>query len=137
MNPGTTNTGETRSAPSMGRLTWAALIVGLSVIQLGSAANRPGVRAASALWWLAPLLSVGLDVLTLYVALRLARRFPIGRSQPGRHVAPHALAAIVYSIAEISVTHFAHELTSAKHARRMRLTELANPNFSPSEIPRT
>ena len=106
MNPGTTDTGETRSAPSLGRLTWAALIVGLSVIQIGSAANRPGVRAASALWWLSPLLSVGLDVMTLYVALRLARRFPLGRSQPGRHVAPHTLAAIVYSIAEISLTHW-------------------------------
>jgi LytS/YehU family sensor histidine kinase len=73
-----------------------AIIMALAVAKMSLEGREPAVPRAS--WVLLTLAINVLDILVVYVAWRLARRYPIGRSQPLAHLRPHALAAISYAV---------------------------------------
>lgn len=80
-------------------IVWVLAIVLLACVKMVTGATPPAVRSA---WWTLTTFAVNLlDILVIVVAWRLARRYPIGRTQPLRNIGPHALAAAAYSIAEV------------------------------------
>jgi two-component system, LytTR family, sensor kinase len=98
---------ETRTLRTWRIIGWVAFVVATLFLKLGGAAtSRPTNSGDDLTWMMTPILSTWVDALALYVALQLARRYPIGQSQPITHLFVHVVPASLYAAAGLAMTHW-------------------------------